>query len=110
MINAAELVAIALPVSVAATTALSTPTRIAAAALAGQEAQVAAQHGARAGTLRARLQIDDVEAYYHPEGVRGGFKGTGALGSTGAGLPGWHRHCSSCWMGANWDQAAEAPA
>lgn len=61
-----------------------------------------ANWGAHINRRRAR-------AYHNPERARGGFKGTGAVGSTG-GLPGRHRHCSSCWTGANRDQAAEAPA
>ena len=54
--------------------------------------------------------MERVRAYHNPEEARGGFTGTGAVGSTGAGLPGRHRHCSSCWIGPNRDQAAEAQA
>ena len=61
-------------------------------------------------TNRPARLLSAARAYYEPEGARGGFKGTGALGRTGAGLPGRHRHSSSCWIGPNWVQAAEAPA
>ena len=87
MINAAELVAIALPVSVAATTALSTPTRIAAAALAGQEAQVAAQRRRPGRDPRARLEIDAVRACYDPERARGGVAASGRRRGRWSGCP-----------------------